>query len=303
MTDQFLASRVAGSGWKSQSITPRQGLNGAEPYAFNANFEREYRAFSGDLCQGWVALATEPPLAPGATEGAPALYRRDNCVNPGAYVTVAQGEEGAAVPDGETEVQGISADGTATVVRATSDLTHGGKGSGIPSGAYYVDGSGARPVCVLPSGAPWAGACSAGTTRALSGVANGSGEPGRSASVTNALSADGAKVYWTAVQSGDGAGQIYLRENPGDEQSASGGCDEVGKACTAPVSGTKANLSAWFLTASTDGAKAIYEFTEGTLKGNLYEFDAETGASTLIAKRSLGLVGSGADLADVYFAS
>ncbi len=302
LTDQFLASRVAGSGWQSQSITPRQGINGAELYGVNANFDREYKAFSDDLCQGWVALATEPPLAPGATEGGPALYRRDNCADPGTYVTVAQGEEGAGVANGETEVQGISADGEVTVVRATSDLTHNGKGNGVPSNAYYVDKSGVKAICVLPSGVPWAGSCSAGTTSELGGSA-GEGRLGRVGSVTNALSADGTKVFWTAVQNGNGTGQIYLRENPGEEQSTSGECDEAGKACTAPVSGTKSNLGARFLTATPDGSKAIYEFTEGTLKGNLYEFDVEAGASTLIAKRSLGLAGNGTDLANVYFAS
>ena len=124
------------------------------------------------------------------------------------------------------------------------------------------------------------------------------------ANVTHAMSADGSKVYWTAVQNDlVGTGRIFLRQNPGQEQSASGACDEPEKACTLKVSETKSASSARFWAASADGGKALYEFTEGALAGSLYLFDAEAEASTLIAKKSLGLVGAGEDLSDIYFVS
>jgi hypothetical protein len=310
MTNQYLASRIEGDGWDSEAILPRQGLNGAEEYGLNANFDNQYKAFSADLCRGWLAVATEPPLAAGATDGPPALYRRENCANAGTYETLAQSEglKGGLAGNAETELQGMSADGSAVVVRATSDLTHGGGGTG-PSKAYYSSNGSVQPICILPSGAPFAGRCSAGTTPELSGSAS-DGDLGRVANVTHAMSSDGSKVYWTAVgdnlPDGDrfkGTGRIFLRQNPGREQSASGACDEPEKACTLKVSETKSALSARFWAASVDGGKALYEFIEGALAGNLYRFDAEDGSSTLIARKSLGLVGAGDDLSDIYFVS
>ena len=163
MTNQYLATRVEGEGWGNEAILPRQGLNGAEEYGLNANFDNQYKAFSADLCRGWLAVATEPPLAAGATDGPPALYRRENCAKAGSYETLAQseGSKGASAEYAETEVQGISADGSAVVVRATSDLTHSGGGN-LPSKTYYSSNGSVKPICILPSGVPFAGKCSSG---------------------------------------------------------------------------------------------------------------------------------------------
>jgi len=126
------------------------------------------------------------------------------------------------------------------------------------------------------------------------------------ANVTNAISADGSRVYWTGSAGQDtGAGKVYLRINPGAEQSAlsSGECTEEEKACTVKVSETKTSKDSRFLGASPDGSKALFEVTEGTAKGDLYRFDAESGESTLIARKTLGVAGSSEDLSRVYFVS
>src|SRR6185437_3875035 len=143
--------------------------------------------------------------------------------------------------------------------------------------------------------------CSAGT-------AVGSEGNNRFASVHNALSADGSKLYWTASGSGSGAGKIYLRENPGQPQAPGGTC-KANRACTVPVS-EEAELDAGssasrFLAAARDGSKAFI------LTGNrLYEYSAATGRDTLIAGQipvggsgGAGLMGESESGLRIYFAS
>jgi hypothetical protein len=132
------------------------------------------------------------------------------------------------------------------------------------------------------------------------------GEGNRVGTMTHVISADGSKVYWTAVtdpEGNTGAGQIFLRINPGAEESASGACDEDGKACTIKVSGTKSPAEARFWAASADGSKALFEVVQGPLAGTLFEFNAESGTSRQLARKSLGYVGGAEDLSIVYFVS
>ena len=44
-----------------------------------AQLDRQYEAFSDDLCDGWVLQDANPVLSPEGIEGFPGLYRRDNC--------------------------------------------------------------------------------------------------------------------------------------------------------------------------------------------------------------------------------
>ncbi len=202
---------------------------------------------------------------------------------------------GAFVP----EPQGLSADGGAAIVRARDKLTPNAASDRWQ--AYYASEGGLALLCVPPSGIPSGGNCSGGT-------GHESVNPvfvvdlNRLSSVTNAISEDGSRVYWT--DSGDqetGAGKVYLRLNPGAEQSASG-C-EAGKACTVKVSETKSTRDSRFLMASPDGSKALFEVTEGPLEGDLYRFDAGTGTSELVAGEVVGLAGASEGLSRVYFVS
>ena len=306
MTAQYMAVRE-GSGWETTPITPPQALNSSGPgYQTGVNFDNMYRAFSPDLCAAWVFVETEPALAPGADEDLPALYRRENCSGTGSYETLAQAE--AEEQDGggaEVELQGVSADGTAMVVRSFNNLIPEA-GGGAKSRAYYVSHGQTALVCMLPDGSRFEGDCTAGSSPLLSSyVAEGEGN--RAGTLTHAISADGSRVYWTAIVNKEGEpegfGKIYLRENPGAEQSASGGCDEAGKACTLKVSETRSTARARFLAASADGSKALYVFDEGTQDGNLFEFDADEGASRLVARKSLGYVAGAEDLSIFYFVS
>ncbi len=292
-TMQYLASREAGVGWSSRAINPAHGHATANGALF---LDATYQAFSDDLCSGWLVLAAEPALAPAATDGYSTLYRRANCGAVG-YEALAETEPSTLTTlSHPPELQGTSADGKAAIVRAEEKLTEDAA-SGVWQ-TYYAQGEELRLLCVLPSGVPSGGNCSGGL--------GDTSAPNRTASVTNALSEDGRRAYWTdsgAIASGPG--KVYLRFNPGEEQSeVSGGeCTEAEKACTVKVSETVSTKAARFHTASADGARALFEVTEGTQDGNLYRFDAGAGESTLIAGETLGAVGTSEDLSRIYFVS
>jgi hypothetical protein len=156
-----------------------------------------------------------------------------------------------------------------------------------------------KPLCVLPDGNQSTGNCSGGTGAEDAEVNRV--RRGRMANVENAISDDGTRVYWTdSGPERTGAGKVYLRLEPSEPQSASG-C-EAGKACTVPVSQEKSEDDSRFLVATPDGSKALFEVTEGSKAGNLYEF--RLGASTrTIAGEVLGLAGASEDLSKVYFVS
>jgi hypothetical protein len=309
LTNQYMASREAGVGWASEAIIPPQGPAGTGAYGLNANFENEYKAFSADLCRGWISVAAEPVLAPGPAENYVELYRRDGCGGE-SYEALANAPRSGSPPDPEPELQGFSADASAVVLRANDKFTPDAQGGGL-SQTYFSSGGELHLVCIRPNGVPESIGCSAGTDPALGESAFGDSALNHSGSVRHALSDDGARVYWTAteIQEGTGrpagTGRIYLREHPGQEQSAisSGKCTEPEKACTLAVSETQSSDPARFLDASTDGSRALFEFTEGPQTGDLYEFDAATETSRLIASESLGVAGAGDDLSEVYFVS
>jgi len=298
-TAQLLATRGKDA-WASEAIDPPQGP------AANTNLNilgNNFKLFSPDLCAGWLVVAAEPQLDPPRdTPGYANVYRRQNC---GAESYAALVPVKPTIPTGAfyPEPQGVSADGGAAIFRINDKLTPDAASG--PWQAYYASKGELHLLCVLPNGTPSGGNCSAGTgEESPTGVFQS--RLGRLANVTNAISADGSRVYWTASGAKEtGAGKVYLRINPGEEQSAlSGGeCGEEEKACTVKVSETKSTKASRFLSASPDGAQALFEVTEGSAKGNLYRFDAESGESTLIAGKTLGVAGTSEDLSRVYFVS
>jgi hypothetical protein len=309
MTDQYMASREEGTGWTSQALIPSQGFGGSGAYGLNANFENEYKGFSSDLCSGWISVVAEPVLAPGAAENYLNLYRRDGCGS-ASYEALVTAERLNRLPGAEPELQGMSTDGSVAVIRDNEKLTPDAQGGEV-SETYLASDGELHFICILPSGVPDPGDCSAGTDPELvgpgaGGAAFGDSALNHSASVSHAISADGSSVYWTSADvEYQGTGRVYLRKNPGQQQSAmvAGRCTEPGKACTLKVSETISSQPARFLDASSDGSKALFEFTQGSLSGNLYEYNAETETSHLIAQRGLGIAGAGDDLADIYFVS
>ncbi|MGC1165132.1 MAG: hypothetical protein WA862_03405 [Solirubrobacterales bacterium] len=296
-TSQYIASRQAGVAWSTHGISPPRA---GKSLIGNAavKFTLEYKAFSPDLCEAWLQHDTEPILAFGAVEGFPNLYRRENC---GA---VAESYEALSTsfppiqPPSQyrTELQGVSADGAKSFFVANDQLTADAPNVGFKVQLYVAAGGAVRFVCILPDGSPSPKACTAGTLNA-----NAPAE-GRDNTVAGAVSVDGSRVYWTAASDQSGPGALYLRENPDREQSAlenGDECSEPEQACTIAVAAANAR----FWAAASDGSKAIYTVDNELVDNELFEFDAEEGASSLIAEGALGVVGTSRDASRIYFAS
>ncbi len=312
---QYIAARKDGVGWESEAISPPQGHIASSDIV---NFDNFYKAFSPDLCQSWLVVPSDPPLAPGASEGHRNIYRRDNCAG-GGYEALIGPQPTLPANAFFPELQGTSANGREAIFRVRDKLTADATSDAWQ--AYYASKGELHLLCVLPSGIPSTGNCSGGTGERTAGV-NAQSQH-RLASVKNAISADGRRVYWTDSGTGQaatketGAGKVYLRLNPGEEQSEmeAGKCSEAEKACTLEVSETASTKGSEFLGASPDGERALFEVVEkGTSAGNLYRFDAssgEAGESSLIAKKVgrssdqliAGLLGASEDLSSVYFVS
>lgn len=299
-TSQYLAVRNPESGWSSVGISPPRGRP-----LLSATYsdDAEYKAFSPDLCNGWLRFEFEPdpPLDPEEVDGYMNLYRHDLCGGEGyeALTTVNPPHE-PFVADYLPEIQGFSADGRCTVFRANDSLTPEAPSLGALKSMLYEDcGGKLRLVATLPGGTP-------AITSSTAGVGNieelNYGFQYRTPNVLSAVSEDGSHVYWTTP--GTGVGTIYLRINADQPQSAmsGGSCTEPEMACTLPVSEKASNGGARFWAASSDGTHAIFS-TEG---GKLYEYDASNPfkpKATPIAEGVLGVMGASVDVSRVYFAS
>jgi hypothetical protein len=317
-TNQYLAARKDGVGWLSESLNAAQSSH----LVNKSTFENHFKAFSPDLCLGWQIVAAEPILAPGAYENPYGeLYRGDYCGKDGYEALI--GVEPTPPTDYNVILQGTSASGREAVFTANKKLTEGAAGDGLWQ-TYYTANGELHLICIGPGGAPTATNCSAGS--GPRSERTDLTELEREGSVSHAISDDASKVYWTdsggkesgtGKKGGTGTGKVYLRLNPGQEQSAieGGECSEAEKACTIKVSETVTSKASRFIGASVDGTKALFEVTEGAQKDNLYLFDLQEDDSRLIAGEAsgagfadsrdtaTGLVGASEDLSRIYFSS
>jgi hypothetical protein len=168
-------------------------------------------------------------------------------------------------------LQGLSGDGTVAVFAANAKLTPEADGStsGYQIYEHVRDPSGEgcgelQLISVLPNGKASPGA--------TVGTGNGPGES-REPALAGAVSADASRIYWSS------GGTLYLHVDGQKTVQVAAG-------------------PAQFWTASPDGSEAIYSVGE-----NLFEYDAASKSSTLIAGGSSGIVGAGQDLSRVYFVS
>jgi hypothetical protein len=283
-TSQYIARRVAGSAWESHPINPPRGrpLGGAA-----GQIHSEFKAFSADLCDAWVATFAEMPEAPaGFVPGVQNLLRRhDRLCGAEGFEALAP----IAIPQGVpadsgfvVELLGTSADGRHAIFTANGKLAAGG--SKGPRQLYEsVEGAAPRFVCFLPGGTPFGGACTAGT-RAPNG---------QTRALPGAISADGQRIFWSA--GGAGPQPLYVRI---------GGTETVAVSQAAEVAeGTSGESEFWG--AASDGSEAV--FTTGNLTSGpapaLYSFEVDGKTSTKIAEGVLGVLGISADAKRIYFAS
>jgi hypothetical protein len=287
-TSQYLARRDGGTGWTTEAISP--GREGPSLMTYlSAQLDRQYRAFSGDLCSGWVVQDASPILAPDGVAGFPGLYRRDNCGgDTGSYEALTTTEPPNLPPRRFIpELQGTSADGSVAIFSVNDNLT-----SGLPSQPsaceneinpsnevcetrlYEVRDGQLDFVCILPNGSPYVGSCGAGTT-----IKPSVGGAERTGNLLSAISADGSHIFWSTATVEEPLGTIYVRINGTETKQVSTG-------------------SARFWDAATDGSKALY--SEG---GQLYIRDLGTEDEIPVAGEVYGVAGASDDLSRVYFAS
>ena len=284
---QYLAERGPG-GWGSEALSPPRT---EPPVEATTLLGGEFHGFSEDLCQSWIRHYSVAPLAPGAIEKYPNIYRRQGCSRPPAYEALTTEKPPNRPPSKyfELRVQGASADGTHSIFTANDDLLP--DAPTLPGEQdlllYEHTGGGLRFVCYLPDGTPVNQTCAAGTVAGTGG--------GSSSSVHNAISADGSRIFWSHYVGtpgiGDQAGApgpIYVRID-GTE--------------TKKVSTTVAPDPAWYWTAADDGSKVLFEFASGPRKDELYELDVDTETPTLIAKEVEGPLGASEDASRIYLAS
>jgi NHL repeat/WD40-like Beta Propeller Repeat len=291
-TSQYIAARKAGDAWLTHAVSPPRGPKSVSNFA-NVKFDQEYKAFSADLCDGWLLHDSDPILASGAVPGYLNLYRRDNC-GEGAdgyeAITTVKPPKADAGSAYWPELQGVSEDGSHAFFTAPDKLTPEAPDIAISGSQLYESTGGAlRYVCILPDGEASGQPCTLGTFNETN--------DGRGNTVARAVSADGSRVFWTDKY--EGPGPLYVRINPDREQSAlenGDECTEPEKACTIAVSVTPAR----FLTAADDGSRVLYT-AEGGKK--LFEFEVESQTTRLIAEGAVGVAEASQDGSQVYFAS
>jgi hypothetical protein len=301
--NQYIATRGA-DGWSTHGINPLAGPTIAHPIiSFTADFETPFKLFTPDLSSAWIVDQSLTPLTPDAAKGWANLYRRDNSAesfealttnvlsNPAEYELLETSEAGL-------EVQGHSSDFSHIVFSEDVALTPDAD-PGHANQLYDFSDGETHLVSVLPDG-------TASTKTSTAGTVLGFGE--HSASLNNAVSDDGSRIFWTGDLirlAGLGAGPLYVRENPDQPQSALNGsneCTEPAKACTLPISSSSERAVFW--TANGAGSKVIY--SEGALNGalaTLFERDVDAEASTPIAGEVSGVLGASDDLSYLYFTS
>lgn len=270
-TGQYMARR-GGAGWTTAPISPPRGESF---YSTNTSLQHEFKSFSADLTFSWLRHDSEPQLAAGAIAGYANLYRRNN--EDGSYEALCSVAPPHQSPgDFKPEIQGMSADGSHFVFRAEDNLVPAAPVGGAAQ-LYECSGGQLRLVSVLPNGTAHKGSSSAGGVGPIQGWTN----------VTNAVSANGSRIFWS--DAGGAPGKIYVRVNG---------------TATVPVSSPESPAAAaQFWTAAVDGSKAVYSFVNGGKEGNLYLFDVASKTTTPIAGQSLGVLGASADASRIYFAS
>ena len=292
ITSTYLASRSS-TGWGSHGISPPRGRN---TWDIDTSVDTQFKAFSADLCEGWLVSETDPPLTESAPAGFANLYHRDNCgEGEGSYeALIPVAPESIEPPDFKPEVQGVSEDGGNAIFRVRDKLTEDAVPCEVPGVLSScklqlyeaLPGGGIRAVCILP-----------GETSAPNGCSAGSGSgflpDGRSQMVRNAISADGSRIFWS--DDPQEVSRIFVRIDGTSTQAVS----EAGEA----LSGL-AGKGSQYWTAAADGSRAIFSAGDlGGGKADLYQYRLEGEETTEIAGKVYGLLGASEDASRIYLVS
>jgi hypothetical protein len=283
-TNQYLASRGEGQGWRTHALYPPQGTTVFDVIAGDdANYEADtlFQAFTPDLCLAMMKDHSFTPLRPEAIHGYTNLYLRDNCgAGADGYEALTEAPLLSTPPANNLnlapEGRAFSREGghVAFAVEAALDSTPAADpGNGSQIYARELGGGPLRLVSALPGGEASPGNSFLGSRS--NGIT-------RFSNTDRAVSADGSRIFWTSAD-----GTIYVRID-GEE--------------TVQVSGPGAT----FWTADLEGSTAIYSQDEEpgpAVDNHLFEFDVDSEATTAIAGEVGGVLGAGEDLGHLYFTS
>jgi NHL repeat len=324
---QYMSARDPATGWSTRSIAaPRRSSS----LIFGGGFVSPFKFFTEDLCSGWELQDTDTPLVEAAPPGVPNLYRHrgllEGCDEEDGYELLTLLFPTGFDPEAEPaksryrpRIQGFSQDGELTVIRAAAPLTPDASDQLTtevpPTGIYQLyahRGGQLHLLSVLPNGKAAKDHSSVGTIETANEATHY-----RDTNAFQAVSSDGLRVFWSdsgdrsGIEAGPGVGpgELYLRLNPTEPQSAisAGKCTEPAKACTLAVSKAAEALSGTkesrYLSAATDGSYAIFQTGE-----DLYEYDvakalAGEAATAPIASGVQGAMGASLDASRVYLVS
>ncbi|MGH2853891.1 MAG: hypothetical protein ACRDLF_06830 [Solirubrobacteraceae bacterium] len=311
-SNEWVATRGS-TGWATSDVTPP----GTDP-------QMEYAFFSSDLSAGIffaddaVNISASPAAPPGCKFG---IYSRGS---DGSYhsLIVQPATPGMC---GYPQAADASSDRSHVLFEDEAALTAGAE-KGFHNLYDSVD-SHLYQVNILPDGRPEpAPSAWLGSPQAFQLF---------SPDFSNAVSADGSRVFWTSTERGtEGPEQeipkaLYVRENDTQPQSSigpGGECTVSSDACTVQVDageprcvaeGKCKSGSGLFWTASTDGSKVLFtdanrltvDSTAEPGEPDLYEYEVNTGLLTdLTAAKSghanvQGVIGTSDDGEYIYFAA
>jgi hypothetical protein len=257
-----LSSRAGGS-WASRDVAvPHLGVTGQ-----SVGLGNEIRAFDRELTLAAVQPFGEfnPGLSADASESTAFLQNLNgacggHCYQPlatgkGPFANVPAGtvfgdaEHCRAKPGQKPEgnicgplFNGATEDFSHVVLEAQAELA---PGAGSRQIYEWVAGRQLAPLSVLPGGEP---------APPTSQVALRTG-------VRGAISTDGTRVFWETPGQNNHTNSLFLRANTGAPQSASGACDEAGRACTIQLDaahGGPESGGGSFQAASADGSRVFF---------------------------------------------
>lgn len=285
--DEWLA-RHTPQGWQTQAITPGDGFAAAEDAPL------PYQAFSPDLTNAFLLGGTHP-LTPEVPAGCRALYSRSQSGEYHALYGLGEAPEGEGC--GSALFAGATADESQVIFQSVAALTPGAKtATEVPPG--YPN----HVVSSASSGRPCSFGCNlylarGGQLTAINVIAH-QAVPNASfggfetepdggpvpLDLSNAISTDGSRIFWTATKPGPRFAHVYVFENGSESVQVSG---------AGP---------AQYWTATPDGHYAYY-----TEAGELWRFDTGSNAAERITAPGAGVLGvigtnqSGEDGAFLYF--
>jgi hypothetical protein len=219
LTNEYIARRVAGTGWQTTNLTPSQlytkGGNG-------------YEAFSTGLTEGLI-FQTNPVLSPEAPLGYQNLYTQST-TDPGELSSLLNTapEHRPASGAGQFEINygGASGDLSHVFFEANDGLT----GASAFAPKALDGGPGKRNLYESNEGQLRLVNVKPGNTETEPGAAFGSTNPS-----AHAISENGLRVFWSS-----GTGQVYVRE---DGERTREIPDHTGRFLSASADGSRVLLS------------------------------------------------------------